>query len=72
MEEYKKKTTGQIKIAEEFYQLVRDLLEKLEMSKTERIHLFQSYRVVMWTYEPQTWAYTKQDINRLMVVEWDF
>jgi hypothetical protein len=41
------KIMGQIKNAEEFYQLVGDLLQKLEMSKTEQIHLFKSYYVVM-------------------------
>lgn len=66
------KIMGQIKNAEEFYQLVGDLLQKLEMSKTEQIHLFKSYYVVMWMYKPQTRAYTKPDISTTMVIEWDF
>jgi hypothetical protein len=59
----------QIRKSEEFYQLVRDLLQKLEMSQTERIHLFKSYHVAIWTYEPQTWAYITPGIRRLMVIE---
>jgi hypothetical protein len=62
------KSMGQIKNAEEFYHLVRVLLQKLEMSKTEWIHLIKSYHVVLWMYEPQTWAYTKPNIRRLMVI----